>query len=649
MNAVGVWTVAATAVAAWVGAYWLCRLLTRPMWIGAGPATQDFPGPEPPAVVSLLANRWRITVDAAESTLLDLAARGFFEIRQPAADPHQTTIHLRSDADEHGLADYERRVLRRVRGAAVGGVVPLPALTFRNSGEAAGWSKRLTAEVVADARRRGFSRRRFGRVEIAVLTGLGVLPSTAIGFALAYAVAHSDDPEPGGQVVALLLGTVISACTFGGVAARYAGERDTAAGREAAARWLGLRGWLAGHEAFADLPPASVAVWDRYLGYGAALGVTRTASAVIDLGMGSRELVWSSYGGPNVAGPTWHRVRVRYPGKGRRYGRPTRDLIVGALMQIGFGVLLIRFWQVPQAVADLVGEIVGRDLTDWRQPIEEIGRVLGIVLVLLGAYKLIRTLVDVATTREITGEVLWLDVWRTHSGGEDKPAVPWLHHLAVDDGKRDRTTAWALPTALADRCDPGDVVRIKVRPWTRRVVELAVVRNGTGYGLAGHHTSENTEHLVDAALGGGPAGPHAGLPPAIEAPAPTELLTVEEVGQAVGQAVTAQESPVNVGVRSGFYVTADRSSTVLLVQVASGMMADLAWRSWQGRSRATALPGIADGAFARDGTAAARVGRSLVTLTLLRDGRAATPYLPWLLTRASQRLQASPTAAAPPL
>ena len=82
---------------------------------------------------------------------------------------------------------------------------------------------------------------------------------------------------------------------------------DKQAGREVAARWLGVKGWLRNTEAFADLPPSAVAVWDRYLSYGDALGVTRVCSAVIDLGMGDRKRVWSSFGG------TWHRVRVQYP------------------------------------------------------------------------------------------------------------------------------------------------------------------------------------------------------------------------------------------------------------------------------------------------------------------------------------------------
>jgi hypothetical protein len=70
---------------------------------------------------------------------------------------------------------------------------------------------------------------------------------------------------------------------FDRVAGKVGGERDTAAGRAVAARWLGVRDWLAAHESFADPPPAAVTVWDRYLPYGAALGVTRVAGQVIDL------------------------------------------------------------------------------------------------------------------------------------------------------------------------------------------------------------------------------------------------------------------------------------------------------------------------------------------------------------------------------
>jgi hypothetical protein len=55
----------------------------------------------------------------------------------------------------------------------------------------------------------------------------------------------------------------------------FGDQRDTPAGAEAAGRWLGVRDYLGRNEVFPTLPPASVAIWDRYLGYGAALGWPR--------------------------------------------------------------------------------------------------------------------------------------------------------------------------------------------------------------------------------------------------------------------------------------------------------------------------------------------------------------------------------------
>ncbi|MDQ7905065.1 hypothetical protein RB614_11085 [Phytohabitans sp. ZYX-F-186] len=44
----------------------------------------------------------------------------------------------------------------------------------------------------------------------------------------------------------------------------------------------------------------------------------------------------------------------------------------------------------------------------------------------------------------------------------------------MDDGTGDRTTAGGLPSEWADRCRDGDTVTIRVRPWSRRVVDLTV-------------------------------------------------------------------------------------------------------------------------------------------------------------------------------
>ena len=55
------------------------------------------------------------------------------------------------------------------------------------------------------------------------------------------------------------------------------GQVPTEEGRAATAHWLGVRRFLAEQDNLDDLPPAAVAVWDRYLAYGAALGESPAA------------------------------------------------------------------------------------------------------------------------------------------------------------------------------------------------------------------------------------------------------------------------------------------------------------------------------------------------------------------------------------
>jgi predicted membrane protein DUF2207 len=60
------------------------------------------------------------------------------------------------------------------------------------------------------------------------------------------------------------------------------GQTLTPEGRAAAAHWLGVRRFLDEQDNLDDLPPGAVAVWDRYLAYGAALG--QSGAAVKGLG-----------------------------------------------------------------------------------------------------------------------------------------------------------------------------------------------------------------------------------------------------------------------------------------------------------------------------------------------------------------------------
>jgi hypothetical protein len=256
--------------------------------------------------------------------------------------------------------------------------------------------------------------------------------------------------------------------------AKFPGERDTPAGRAALKRWAGLRRRLEDDAAFGDLPPSAVAVWDRYLPYGTAMGVNHVCSAVLDLGMGDRELVWSSFGG------SWHRVRVRYPRFWGRYGRTALALMFWGAVTAVVGFLLLR--QVPDIADAFADAMTGFDPareaeadSNYRT-IRNVLLAIAFFLLVRGVYRVARTAVDLATTRTITGEVLWSEVWRTKSGkGEDAPPIPWLYYVAVDDGSGDRTKAWGLPTELCDRAVNGQTVEFTVRPWSRRVLTMTKV------------------------------------------------------------------------------------------------------------------------------------------------------------------------------
>jgi hypothetical protein len=615
------------SLGAWIGLYGLMLLVTRPRHVTPLPATQDL-GPEPPAVVSLVASGWELGVDAAESTLLDLGARKVFEFRQPADDPLHTTVHMRQE-NPTGLSPYERRVFDRVAGLTVGGVVPLTALTFRDPGRSQTWWKNLRAEVIADARARGLSRRRFSPAIIGTLVGAAVVAATGIAAGVLHYDRRTQGDDPVG--IAIAVGIFAFLC-LAGWAGRPIGERDTPAGREAAARWLGVRNWLRAHDAFADLPPSAVAVWDRYLPYGAAVGVTRVASAVIDLGMGDRKRVWSSYGG------SWHRVRVRYPGFGSRYGKTAPKLIIRGLIAVGIGYAILRWWYGLIERTAAISQLQGTPVPGFSGLAQTVGLFAGVGLVGYGGYVLLRTAIDLAAPLTVTGQVLWLQVWQQTSGGENSPPQPTLYYLAVDDGRADRTTAWAMPAALFSTCDTGDTVTIAVRRWSRRVRTVTLDERGTSGHAAGaaESTSDDQEKLVAAMLGtGGTAGART-LPGAAT---PATLLTAEEVSQALGIPVTRLDSalPGPLGVIQ--FSSTDRNKVVLMLQVADGTMGKLAWRT---NSRGDALAGIGDGAYTKGDRAAARHGDTTVLLTLLGDGKVRRQALPALLRQATARLHPPP-------
>jgi hypothetical protein len=578
----------AAPVAAWFGVFGLALAATRPETPQAAPASADL-GPEPPAIVSMLANHWEITEDAAESTLLDLAARHILEFRQPGNDPRQTTVHVKQP-NPVGLSAYEQRIFDRVAGLAVGGVIPLTALTFRDADQAKAWAKRLSADVVAQARERGLSRRRFGPpIVTGLVIGAGVV-AFLVGAGVAYWLGRSHSRD---TVQTALFAAGVTFVVLSGHAARPRGDRDTAAGRAAASRWFGVRAWLRGHEEFGDLPPAAVTVWDRYLSYGAAVGVTRVSSAVIDLGMGNRKHVWSCFGG------TWHRVRVRYPRFWPRYGRTAARLAVTALIVGVVGFFLIH-----------------------------IGILAGAVLVAYALYTLVRTSIDISTPVTLTGEVVWTEVWRTSKNKSNDATVPWLHYLAVDDGRGDTIKAWGLPSVMSGSCGDGDTVTMIVRRWSRRVMSIQATKRGGAQRLATAGASVGSTAETIAESMGIPGsrvadGPLSGLGRLIAPLAPTgPLLTPDEVGAALGVPVTLGRTP---GPGAPIEITEYRGpdgSPVLTVARSGGMVARLAIRS---RRQGQQLAGIGDEARGGPGWIVARRGDSALMMHLAGAAVRSTP------------------------
>jgi hypothetical protein len=650
--ALGLWVLLLMAVLTW----------TRPADVDPLPANADFPDDLPPAVVSFLANRWRLNEDAAEATLLDLAARHWIELRQPGNDPTQTTVHmLPTPAGPAGqpLTDYEEQVLRHVRDQAVDDVVPVTALTFRDLGRANIWTHRLHATVIEDARERGLTRRRFSPGLVSLLSGAALLPAGLL--ALAMLSFRTPDGDVGGNLSLGGFAGLILFTALTGIAGRPRGERDTPLGREVAARWLGLRTFLRNDEAFAELPPAAVAVWDRYLSYGDALGVTRVCSALLDLGMGDRKRVWSSFGGG------WHRVRVHYPKFWGRYGATAPRVLIGALATLAMGGLFVK-----------VLGTTGLGFPDSRNHLlGDLPFLLGWYFVIRGLYRLGRLTADLTAPRTISGEVLWIELWKQTQEKEDQPAVPLVHYFAVDDGTGEHVTAWALPSDWSGRAQPGDVVTILVRPWTRRVTELTVDSSRAARLLAASAGTDadadagaRAEPAVGAAAAAlaGPLNPVLGkLPPVLgaavvaaaasgtraapgtsgspsapAAPGPlapaAPLITVEEVAAALGRPVVtdAVAGRFTLGPFEMVAFSAPGGGVpVLMLAVARGKAVGLVMRGARG---GTKLPGIGDEAWQGPNWVVGRRGQTMLRLNLETGAQTSPQSLPTLLTKALSRL-----------
>jgi hypothetical protein len=317
--------------------------------------------------------------------------------------------------------------------------------------------------VVEDATRKGLVRKRWNRNDAVVI---GVLASLALGLiALGLFVARVESrPDDDGisRDDWFWIAGVVWLALMAGLRALRA-IRYSPAGEAAAARWLGVKRFLGRQEGFGDAPPAAVAIWNRMLAYGAAIGVARGALDGIALEVEDPDVAWSRYGGQ------WRQVRVEYP---TWFGYGERPWVV-----LGGGLVRLAFWGaigfvvLPAVVGvlwDVLSEALDRD--GFGGALAAVVATFAVVFGVLGAYLVVRIadgalrtyrgLADLRATETVTGEVV------KHHDTE--------HHawFAVDPGAVDEVRAYYWDQGLGTRPPRGALVRVTVTPRLHHLVAV---------------------------------------------------------------------------------------------------------------------------------------------------------------------------------
>jgi len=439
---------AGIALGVWLVVLGVLAVATRAREPKAAGATMELGGDESPGVVNLITNGWAVGKEAVPATLIDLAARKIVAFERVGPERYVVRIPNRRPPE---LTPYEAQVYDHVSGLASGGVVPCEALTTGPENESKRWWKSFRGSVSDDARQRGLSRPRWSHAHLVFLGVVAVAPAGLAAGAFAAlpstssSSSKSDDPVFGIIGVAVFLWVLLMA-----IPRQLRAERETPAGLASAGRWLGLRTQLAGDTNFAQQPPAAVAIWDRLLAYGAAMGVAPGAVRALPMGAESETHAWTAYGG------RWRVVHIRYPERfPPGWGR-------SPAAAVGVGLL----WIVPVV---FVGYVISARLPGVPALVT-----LAIVAVLLIAFAygggtFWSGATDIGRRRTLEGEVLRRkDVVTHNDSGSSTTAV----YLAVYDGNGAEIRALRCTPQVASGVDAGDVVRATVTPHLGHVYQV---------------------------------------------------------------------------------------------------------------------------------------------------------------------------------
>jgi hypothetical protein len=384
-------------------------------------------------------------------------------------------VIVKSSHREQLTAD-EEQVLEHVRSIApADGIVPVAALTTGPEDESKRWWKRFQQSVRNDARERGLSRPRWSPTLWLLLGITAVVPAalaSAALVALPDSSTNTHNSDAGGDFMAILGIAAIGAFALMIIPKSLSADRDTPDGRTAAARWLGVKRFLEHNHSLDERDAAAVAMWDRYLAYGAALGVSSRAVASLPMGAESPYRAWSSVTGQ------WRIVRVRYP----RFWPPShgrKPLVVAAvgLLQTAIAIYLLKLMHtlftdaLPDAVtsfSDAVTQAKDAGYLPWYLFATAVAvsfGVAGIALAVRAVLMLCYGVADLSGRQYIEGTVV-----RVRPGAKAGKKVGT--YVAVDDGTHDVVRAVEIYTHGVPR--PGAKVRVEV---TRRLRFVTALEN----------------------------------------------------------------------------------------------------------------------------------------------------------------------------
>lgn len=439
---------------------------------GAGPG-----GSEPPAIVALLTNGFRVPSSAITATALDLAARGW--VRLAVVDDELAVVATGHGAAGDSLRGYEQQVLNHLSSRAFNGMVSAGTLAVSQHRLDRRWRNRFGAAVVEHARALGLCRRRYDLVQTVppIVAGSVALIAWVYAVTRGTDVAFEDSWRPRALAIVVLAALAL---LVRDLVVRITGsdQVSTEAGRDRAALWLGYRRRLR-----ARIPDAATVLaapqQQSALAVACVMGVAEQVHEQLPIAGEDARWAWSE------AGPEARVVRVRYPIRPGYGQHPLRVAGVGLVVLLAVRWVQGFLYRMAdgEALQSLLDRIPGQ--IGLIEGLASFLAVLCWLPIVWAVWSVVAGAVDLVATRERIGLVV-----RTRRPAD---VVPYAHSLrpfsdrdrfstflAVDDGARRSVGAWLASERTA--APQGAQARVRATPM------LGFVRSSEPVGTAASRT-----------------------------------------------------------------------------------------------------------------------------------------------------------------